>query len=133
MKNAKLIKNHKTLQILGIVIFLSILFFFWFYSFQISKTPTNVSEEETKITILIFKNKYVPNKTVINRGETVAWKNMDIKSHILVIPQIPLMKTITPGKSFKFTFVRSGEYDFWDYENEEMVGKIVVINTTSLS
>jgi len=88
--------------------------------------PTTTTQPSQKFEIFIYADHYEPPEVTIRMGDTVEWINKDTKEHILVLPSLPLEKRIIPTGSFSFMFYRTGTFEFWDGDNQDMRGRIIV-------
>ena len=76
--------------------------------------------------IYIYPDRFEPSSLTIKAGEAVTWVNMDTKVRTIGISS-PLMDgRIEPGKNLTQDFYTPGTVQFWDVENEELVGSIQV-------
>ncbi|MEE9542370.1 MAG: plastocyanin/azurin family copper-binding protein [Thermodesulfobacteriota bacterium] len=76
-------------------------------------------------------NVFSPDNIIIKQGETVRWVNKDKISHIFASMSIIgeggiFTPDIEPGKSWKFTFDKPGDYYYICFIHKGMVGKVTV-------
>lgn len=73
-------------------------------------------------------NYYVPNKVEVRVGDTVVWTNKDLITHT-----VTFYKGITvdsgpfeQGKTWKYTFTKAGEFEYFCTLHPYMAGKVEV-------
>ena len=76
-------------------------------------------------------NIFSPDNIIIKQGETVSWVNEDKVSHIFAsMPVIGeggiFTPDIEPGKDWKYTFDKPGDYYYLCFIHKGMVGKVTV-------
>ncbi len=76
-------------------------------------------------------NIFSPDNIIIKQGETVSWVNKDKVSHIFAsMPVIGeggiFTPDIEPGKDWKYTFDKPGDYYYLCFIHKGMVGKVTV-------
>lgn len=79
------------------------------------------------------KNVFKPDNIIIQAGERVKWINNANESHILasmplIGKQVLFTSGIKPGQSWTEHFVESGEYYYFCFIHNSMVGKITVLS-----
>ena len=93
---------------------------------------TEESKEEPVQTISVLRGEFKPATLKINKGETVLWKNNDLKSfkHIISIyskDRGVISPQLVYGDEFRHTFNQTGEFVYIDLLfKENMKGKVIV-------
>jgi len=99
---------------------------------QQTTTPTTTTivqmGERIKVagTVYIYPDRFEPSSLTIKKGEAVTWVNKDTKVRIIGISNPPMEVRIEPGKNLTQDFYTAGTIQFWDVENENLVGSIKV-------
>ena len=126
---------NKTTAVLSIVILLLLASNFYFYfslqnlsqtkpTEQTTTTAQYIKDKPATDTIFIFSDHYDPTEITIKAGQKVSWVNKDNKEHIVVFKYLD--KVIFPEDYFTFTFYETGTQRFFDGENENMKGQVIV-------
>lgn len=79
--------------------------------------------------VSIGSSGFDPNFIRVTVGENVTFINNDSASHSITGPEIET-GNILPGKSYTLDFSELGTYEFYDLEDENFKGKIVVLEKT---
>lgn len=83
-----------------------------------SATTTNVSIRSTG---------FSPKVVSITAEDTVTWKNNDTHKHQIVSTRgLFASPVLAPGRSYSFTFVQAGTYDYRDALNPKLTGTVKV-------
>ena len=78
---------------------------------------------------------FSPNKVTVAFGDSVTWINKDTVQHQVVAEQAKFTSSplIPPGKSYSFTFTKSGVFAYHDGVNAKRKGTVTVKDGVSLS
>lgn len=80
---------------------------------------------------------FSPSELAIQRGDTIVWQNIDeefrwpasnIHPTHEIYPEFDPDDPIGPGTSWRFTFRRSGEWQFHDHLQPRYIGVITVVD-----
>jgi len=63
-------------------------------------------------TVVIEAVKYTPESITVKHGDTVVWINKDPFPHTVTTKGVFDSHVILPGRSWKYTPRKSGEYDY---------------------
>lgn len=82
--------------------------------------------KEVKVDIKNFE--YSPKELKIEEGTTVIWTNYDNITHTVTstVKEEANSRDIKSGETFKYTFYKKGEYDYYCLKHSNMKGKIIV-------
>jgi predicted secreted protein with PEFG-CTERM motif len=80
---------------------------------------------------------FTPSILSISPGDTIMWTNNDNVDHVVVngLPYSTQLgstfdsDTISPGKTYSFTFYNTGTYKYSDKVDKWMVGEVIVVST----
>ena len=94
-----------------------------------SQTANNTSNPQTA-TIDIKNMMFTPSQITVAKGGTVTWTNNDTTTHTVVDDLSnaggPNSGDIAPGKSYSFTFTKTGSFQYHCSIHPSMRGTIVV-------
>lgn len=88
-----------------------------------------------KNSIVMLADRYEPSRLTIKQGETVTFINRDSDDHWpasdnhpshQIYSQFDPKRSIPPGKSWSFTFTRTGTWQLHDHIYPSITGEIVV-------
>jgi plastocyanin len=91
--------------------------------------PSTAARPAKKVeTIVIRQLKYLPERLVVNVGQTVEWKNADIVPHTATGVNAKTFDSgvIATGKSWRFTAKKKGTYDYFCTLHPNMKATLVV-------
>lgn len=120
-----------------IAVIIGIAFLTFFEVYHIANTSVDItpgSGSSTHPDCVSTKSCYYPNPLIISRGDTVTWTNKDSLRHT-VTSGIPTgdvagtifdSKVIEPEQTFKFTFTKTGTYDYFCIIHPWIQGQIIV-------
>lgn len=79
-------------------------------------------------TVVINHFKYQPDTLTIHVGDTVEWKNIDIVPHTATAMDKKSFDSglIATGNSWRFTFTRTGTYNYECTLHPNMKAKLVI-------
>jgi len=79
-------------------------------------------------TVVIDHFKYQPDTLTVHVGDTVEWKNLDIVPHTATAVNGKNFDSgrIATGASWRFTFMRTGAYEYQCTLHPNMKAKLVV-------
>jgi plastocyanin len=81
----------------------------------------------TTVTVSVGRTAFAPASVSINIGDTVTWKNNDTITHQVVANTGAFASPILgAGKSYSFTFKRSGTFRYHDALHVSLKGTVVV-------
>jgi plastocyanin len=81
----------------------------------------------TTSTVKITKSGFSPKTVSITADDTVTWTNTDTKHHQVVSTRGTFASPVlAPGKSYSFTFVEAGTYDYRDALYPGQTGRVRV-------
>ena len=85
----------------------------------------------TPVAISIKGFAFNPNQPSIAKGATITWSNDDGTTHTVTsgVPGTPAGKfdqRVEPGKTFAFTFIDTGTYEFFCNIHNSMRGTVTV-------
>jgi LysM repeat protein len=96
-------------------------------------TPTITPTPNAAAAVVMTNNTFVAATQQVKKGDMVLWKNTDTVSHTVTsgVPGTPDGKfrsgTLAPGQTFTFTFNDVGEFPYYSELDNNMTGKIVVV------
>ena len=112
-------------------------------------TPTTTSAGAKEVIVEITSAGFSPNPITINKGDTVAWLNLDTEDHWpasathpthIVYPGSGIQKCgtaeqanifdackgLSQGEIYSFVFNEVGEWNYHDHLNPSRFGKVIV-------
>ncbi len=109
--------------------------------------PVQVYGPETKeVSVKIIGNSYYPKVIQVTEGTVVTWQNEDIFTYlegefggihtVSTYEQAPVSFSsplLGHAETFKFTFDKEGDYKYMCVPHPYMKGKVIVVQSTSLS
>jgi nitrite reductase (NO-forming) len=109
--------------------------------------PVQVYGPETKeVNVKIIGNSYYPKVIQVTEGTVVTWQNEDIFTYlegefggihtVSTYEQAPVSFSsplLGHAETFKFTFDKEGDYKYMCVPHPYMKGKVIVVQSTSLS
>lgn len=83
-----------------------------------------------EVVVEIVKKQFIPAKVIVNKGDTVIWKNRERRQyHNVWFKQLTKEEPdyFFPGESFQITFDEVGEYHYLCGPHPKMTGTVTVI------
>lgn len=119
------------------MIVIAIAFLTYFEVNRIASTSVDItfgSGSSTHPDCVSTNSCYYPNPLIISRGDTVTWTNKDALRHTVVsgtptgdvAGTIFDSKVIEQGQTFKFTFTKTGTYDYFCVLHPWIQGQVIV-------
>ncbi len=93
---------------------------------------SNVAQSTNKVTIANFA--FSPASITVRAGTTVTWTNNDSTAHTVTEndgQSGPASGDINPGRSYSFTFTKSGTYHYHCAIHSSMTGTVLVTPAAS--
>jgi len=76
-------------------------------------------------TVDIKNQVFMPSTLSIKKGDTVIWTNQDMVQHSITADKFS-SEDLTPGKSYSFTFKKSGTFTYACGIHSDIKGSIIV-------
>lgn len=100
-----------------------------------ASTQYDVKEEKImSVTVYIYEGKFQPKEVTIDKGGKVTWINRADSDQAINGPNFPVLFSqdykssgvLHPGEKWEKTFDEEGFYNYFNFNNEEITGKVVV-------
>ena len=78
------------------------------------------------VTVHMHNMAFDPRSTTVQTGQTVIFQNDDNVSHNVTSSDMGTSGDIGPGKTFKYTFDKAGDYHYVCTYHQGMTGEIIV-------
>lgn len=86
----------------------------------------NAGSPPPAVTVHMRNTAFDPQSTKINVGQTVVFENDDQVAHNVTGSDIGTSGDIGPGKTWKYTFQKAGDYHYACTYHTGMTGEIIV-------
>lgn len=102
---------------------------------QTLQDTQNLSPEDARTIITRTSKGYEPSRVVLEKGDTVLWKNesgefhwpaSDIHPTHKIYSEFDSQSPVGPGELWAFTFERVGEWQYHDHLRANRKGNIIV-------
>lgn len=90
----------------------------------------NFQSFSKEVVVEILKKQFIPAKIIVNKGDTVIWKNIEKRQyHNVWFKKLTKEEPdyIFPGESFQITFEETGEYSYLCGPHPKMTGTVTVL------
>ncbi len=100
-------------------------------------SPTATTTNAKHVTVQLQGSAFSPTQIHVTPGTTVTWKNDDEVTHTVTSGRNGKpdgmfdSKDLTPGKSFSYTFKKSGTYPYYCVYHPNMVGTVIVSSSSA--
>lgn len=100
-------------------------------------SPAAATTNAKHVTVQLQSSAFSPAQIHVTPGTTVTWKNDDAVIHTVTSGQngkpdgVFDSKDLAPGKSFSYTFKKSGTYPYYCVYHPNMVGTVTVSSTNA--
>ena len=84
------------------------------------------SSSTTAVTVHMHGLAFDPQTVKVSVGQTVVFVNDDTVSHNVTASDLGTSGDVGPGKSWKYTFTKAGDYHYTCTYHQGMTGEVIV-------
>lgn len=102
---------------------------------NVNRPADNLNAAPARAVVNITSSGFAPPEVTVRLGGTVTWQNDDTQPHWPAsdphpdhtnLPGLDALTGLTPGKSYSYTFTKSGTFTYHDHLQSSTRGTVVV-------